>query len=172
MKRIYFNETQRFRQWFIYLIVVGTIAAWVYMLSESYHSPEPEKEVDGYVLILTSLIPLALIVLLFSLRLVTRIREEGIYVRFKPFQWKEKLIPKEDIKSFEVRKYNALLEYGGWGYRTGLRKYGRAYNVAGNMGLQLYLSNGRKLLIGTQKPKEIQKAMENLMSKGEEDFIG
>ncbi len=170
--RIYFNETQRFRQWFIYLIVVGTLAAWIYMLSAAYHSEEPDKEVDGYVLILSSLIPLILIALLFSLRLITRIRKDGIYVQFKPLQWKEKHIRTEDIKSFEVRKYKPLLEYGGWGYRTGLRKYGRAYNVSGNMGLQLYLSNGRKLLIGTQKPKEIQKAIENLMSKGEEDFIG
>jgi hypothetical protein len=34
------------------------------------------------------------------------------------------------------------------------------------MGLQLYLENGKKLLIGTQKPQEIQKAMEALLGDG------
>lgn len=171
MKRVYFNETQRFRQWFIYLAVVASMAAWIYMISASVHADEPDKKVEDHVLILTGIIPLILIVLLFSLRLVTRIRDDGIYIRFKPFQWKEKHIRKEDIKSFEVRKYKPIMEYGGWGYRNSLRKYGRAYNVSGNMGLQLYLGNGNKLLIGTQKPREIQKAMDALMGKERSEFI-
>jgi len=107
-----------------------------------------------------------LIVLLLTLRLVTRIRPDGVYVQFKPLQFKEKHISKEKIKSFELRKYRPIAEYGGWGIRTGGKKYGKAYNVSGKMGLQLYLEDGKKLLIGTQKPREVQKAMEALLGDG------
>jgi hypothetical protein len=50
-----------------------------------------------------------------------------------------------------VRKYNAIAEYGGWGWRLGLFGKGTAYNISGNEGLQLEFINGKKLLIGTQK---------------------
>ena len=59
-----------------------------------------------------------------------------------------------------------MMEYGGYGMRSGSRKYGKAYNVSGKTGLQLYLSNGKKLLIGTQNPRQAQKAMEAMMGLG------
>jgi hypothetical protein len=31
----------------------------------------------------------------------------------------------------------------------------RAYNTSGNMGLQLIMKNGKKILIGTHKPDEL-----------------
>lgn len=166
MTRAYFNETQKFRQWWIWLIILLTIVSWGYALISSLQAEKPDKATDDLVLILTSIIPVLLIVLLLVLRLVTKIRKEGVYVQFKPLQFKEKFISKEEIKSFEVRQYKPLAEYGGWGIRVGRSKFGKAYNVSGNMGLQLYLENGKKLLIGTQKPKEIQKAMEALMGDG------
>jgi len=167
MTRAYFNETQKFRQWWIWLIILLTVVSWGYALISSLQAEKPDKATDDLVLLLTSIIPVLLIVLLLVLRLVTRIRKEGIYVQFKPLQFREKFIPKEQIKSFEVRKYKPLAEYGGWGIRVGLRKHGKAYNVSGKTGLQLYLENGKKLLIGTQKPREIQKAMEAMMGSGQ-----
>ena len=167
MARAYFNETQGFRQWWIYLIILFTIVSWGYALIASFQSEEPQKASEDYVLILTSIIPIALILLLFSLKLVTKIRNDGIHVRFKPLQLKEKHIRPEEIKTFEVRKYKPLTEYGGWGIRTGGKKYGKAYNVSGNMGLQLYLANGKRLLIGTKKAREVQKAMEAMMGDGQ-----
>ncbi len=163
MARAYFNETQKFRQWWIYLIVIFTIVSWGYAVISSLMEEESQKVSGDYVLILTSIIPLALILLLISLSLVTRIRNDGVYVRFKPLQLKEKHIRPEEIKTYEVRQYRPLAEYGGWGIRAGGKKYGKAYNVSGNMGLQLYLDNGKKLLIGTQKPREVEKAMAAMM---------
>jgi len=43
------------------------------------------------------------------------------------------------------------------------RKYGQAFIVAGNTALQLHLTNGKRLLIGTQKKQAIAHAMEKLM---------
>jgi TATA-box binding protein (TBP) (component of TFIID and TFIIIB) len=53
-----------------------------------------------------------------------------------------------------VREYAPLSEYGGWGLRYSVN-HGKAYNVSGNQGVQLFFTNGKKLLIGTQKPEEI-----------------
>lgn len=49
----------------------------------------------------------------------------------------------------------ALLEFGGWGFRVVTMNADKAYNVSGNMGLQLVLMNGKKLLIGTKQPEHL-----------------
>lgn len=165
MIRAYFNETQRFRQWWIYLVIVISLGAWIYAVSASIHSADSEKVSSDITLILTGLVPVLLVILILVLRLETKIRNTGIYFRFKPLQFREKHIRPEDINSFEVRKYKPILEYGGWGYRTGRIKSGKAYNVSGNIGLQLYLKNGKKLLIGTKKPLEIEKAMKVMLAQ-------
>ena len=163
MRRAYFNEIQRFRQWWVYLVIVLSIASWGYALIASINSPDTEKAMPDLSLILTGLIPLLLVLLLVYLNLYTRIRNDGIYFRFKPLQWKEKHIKPEEIERYEIRKYRPMIEYGGWGIRQGGKKYGKAYNVSGNVGLQLYLKNGKRILIGTQKPREIEKAMQVMM---------
>jgi len=163
MARAYFNEIQRFRQWWIYLIIIISIGAWGYAFFTSINASEAEKAAPDLYMILTGLIPILLVVLLMVLRLETKIRNDGIYYQFKPLQFKIQHIAPEEIVSFEVRKYNPLTEYGGWGIRAGGKKYGKAYNVSGNMGLQLYLKNGKKLLLGTQKMREIEKAMGDMM---------
>ena len=45
------------------------------------------------------------------------------------------------------------------------RKYGMSYTVSGNIGLQIYFKNGKKLLIGTQRKQALEYAMEKLMQK-------
>ncbi|MES2389410.1 MAG: hypothetical protein V4543_15515, partial [Bacteroidota bacterium] len=57
-----------------------------------------------------------------------------------------------------IRTYSPMGEYGGWGIRYGINK-GWLYNVSGNMGLQLELLDGKKVLIGTRKPDEIIAAL-------------
>lgn len=65
---------------------------------------------------------------------------------------------------YEIRKYNAIRDYGGWGVKRKLR-WGRAYNVSGNIGLQIYLNNGKKVLFGTQKPQAMIYAMDAAASE-------
>jgi hypothetical protein len=121
---------------------------------------------DG--LLVVSLGPLVMVLLFLLLQMETEIRKEGVYFRFRPFQWKFKLIRWEDIEKAYVRKYRPLVEFGGWGIRFGLPKFGRAYNVRGNMGLQLELRNRRKILLGTQKPDELERALNNLKKDSEQ----
>jgi hypothetical protein len=44
-------------------------------------------------------------------------------------------------------------------------KWGRAYNISGNIGLQLYLNNNKKVLFGTQRQQAILHAMDTVMAE-------
>ena len=120
----------------------------------------------------TSNVALCIIVgvmLLFSavlllLRLQTIVTGEGIYVRFFPIDFKTRFYAWEGIEEAYVRKYSPLREYGGWGVRGGW-KGGVAYNVSGNIGLQLVLENGRKILIGTSKAEELAEVLKKINDK-------
>jgi len=90
--------------------------------------------------------------LLSSLKLYTRIDADGVHFRMTPFHFREQKIPWEDIDQIHVRKYSPIMEFGGWGIRMGINK--KAYNVRGNDGIQIVKKNGRRVLIGTQRPEE------------------
>jgi hypothetical protein len=87
------------------------------------------------------------------MRLETKIDKEGIYVRLFPLHVNFKFFNWNDIEKAYIRKYNPILEFGGWGIRFGFK--GMAYNVSGNKGLQLEFRNGNKLLIGTNRAEEL-----------------
>ncbi|MCB0473313.1 MAG: hypothetical protein KDC69_02350 [Flavobacteriaceae bacterium] len=75
-------------------------------------------------------------------------------------------MPWNDLGKVFIRKYNPVLEYGGWGVRLNYyRKRGRAFNVSGNIGLQLILKNGKKILIGTHKEYEMKQVLSTYKDK-------
>lgn len=94
--------------------------------------------------------------LILKLELRTEITNEAIRFQFFPFHKKFREYKWTEVQRVEVREYSPLSEYGGWGIRISVSGKGRAYNVAGNKGIQLYFKNGKKLLIGTQKPEKVE----------------
>jgi hypothetical protein len=73
------------------------------------------------------------------------------------------------IEKYEFRTYNAHREFGGHGIKRKFRR-GAAYTVSGKEGLQLFFTDGKKLLIGTQRKLAFEYAMKKLMdveSKGD-----
>ena len=150
-----FNETQRFTQWWLWLILIGVWASMVY----SFVTAPPQTNVAAFVSFgIGILLPL----LFWQMKLTTRITEDGIYVRFFPFHFKEKFFPWETITSSYVRSYSPLMEYGGWGIKYSFKGNGLVYNTAGNVGLQLYFKEGEPVLIGTQKGEEIKQVLASL----------
>ncbi len=96
--------------------------------------------------------------ILASIRMRTRVLPEGIEVMCIPLGFLRKRFRWEEIERAYARTYSPLLEYGGWGIRYTLSA-GTAYNVRGNQGIQLELKNGRRVLIGTQRPQEFLAAI-------------
>ena len=106
------------------------------------------------------LVTLAATILFLTLKQYTEIKTDGVYVKLFPLQISYRYYPWKDIEKSYVRVYNPIREYGGWGLRG--RKHNRAINQSGNDGLQLLFKDGTKLLIGTQKPKDIAATLTQL----------
>jgi len=91
--------------------------------------------------------------LILNIRLETQIKQDGVYVKLFPFNLKYQHYTWKQLTKAYTRTYSPVQEYGGWGQKGTAEN--QALNISGNQGLQLIFTNGHKLLIGTQKPKEI-----------------
>jgi hypothetical protein len=167
MSKVYYKEEQKFNQWWIWLLIAVCCGIWVWQFVQQIIMGKPfgNNPMSDLGVILTGIFPILVLLLFRLLKLETLIDEEGIKCRFMPFQRKYKTFLPRDIAKYEVKKYNPLMEYGGWGIRYGRK--GTAYNVRGNMGLYLELKNKKNFLIGTQTPDSIRYAVEKLMKMNE-----
>jgi hypothetical protein len=167
MSRVYFHEEQRFNQWWIWLIIISLIGFWLWQFVQQIvlKIPFGDNPAPDIVVIFLGLFPIGTLLLFRYMVLETDIDDDGVHYRFRLFQRKQKLIKPEDIVSVEVKKYNPLVDYGGWGIRYGSSKKGNAYNVKGNMGALFELKNNKKFMLGSQKPEELRSALNKLMNK-------
>lgn len=110
--------------------------------------------------LLASLSVCVLLAIFLNVKMVTQIRVDGIYVKFFPFQNRFEKYSWDKISEIYFRNFDALIEYGGWGIRIGVN--GKSYIVIGNVGIQLILDDGSKVLIGTQKPDELKQSLSQL----------
>ena len=133
----------------IIVIIVGT----------AYYATINAEEGTALVVSLISLaITFPIVFGLLYLRLETRIDDEGVTVKFKPFGFTKKHFTWSEIKKCYVRKFDAS-EFGGWGLR-GIGRNWKAYFIYGNKGIQIVTHKNKEFLIGTQRPaaaKEILK---------------
>jgi hypothetical protein len=169
MKKVLFKEEQQFRQWWMTLIVMASSIPAAISLVYSFfklsrNSPFDRSTMPLAVSIVVLIVVIVVLWVYFSTKLEVWIDQDGVHYRYFPQIYKNKLISKEEIARYEIRKYSAIWDYGGWGVRRGFgRKWQRAYNVSGNIGLQLYFKNGKKVLFGTQRSQAILFAMDEMM---------
>ncbi len=140
--------------WFVRLFYSGKIVTSAFFLD------------SGFIVITTLFfIALTIVVILNSIsRLRTKIKKDFIYVNYYPYKRKWEKIGVSGILSYKIRKYSPYREYSGYGVRDSQRK-GKAYIISGNTGLQLYLKDGERILIGTQKIQAIRHAMDKVMKE-------
>lgn len=162
-----FIEKQKFRQWWVMLVLLGLNAIIVIAIFSQliFEKPFGQNPMSNFGLILTAFFVLLFSAFIFIIRLETRIGAEGIHVCFFPFHLKFKKFSWDEISQCYVREYAPIGEFGGWGLRFGLFGQGNAWNVAGNKGLQIEFKNGKKLLIGTQKPELMAEALEKIKNQ-------
>ena len=143
-----FKETQRFNQpwvWAILLVATGII--FYGLLSQ----PMEDWEMVIPVMILG-----LVILLLVSMKLKTRIDEVVLAFSFFPLIIR-RTYKLTEIEKLELIAYNSIFKFGGWGIRYNFDMW--AYNVRGKHGVVVTLKN-KKFLLGTQKPEEMQKAID------------
>jgi len=161
---ILFTEQQRFRQIWVWLMLIGINGLFLYgiyqqVISGQQWGNKPMSDTGLFVALGSTVL---LTILFFILRLDTEIKRDGIYVRFFPFRLSFKKYSWDKVSKSFVKQYNPIMDYGGWGIRFGLFGKGRALNVSGNKGIQIVLTDGTRLLIGTNKPDEAKQALQQV----------
>lgn len=148
---VIFSEIQKVSPWFaIAILFSGMGVGLVLMLREIFFS---EDKPIALLLLLGGLVLFifGLVFFLARARLETFVSDLGIYVRYAPFQQRFVYIPKAAISRVYLRNYDAFSEYGGTGIKGTRRNL--AYSVNSSDGLQIELTDGSKLLIGTEQVK-------------------
>ena len=161
-----FKEEQRFRQiWLIIILAVTTIIPITKVLHKHFTE---NKTITTREFTAILVVIVFSILTLFFFKLKTKIDEKGIHYQFSPFHFSMKLIPWNQITKVGIRTYFPISEFGGWGLKGGFffnKGRGKAINVSGNIGVQLILKNGDKILIGTQKKEEALRVLESYKNK-------
>ena len=164
-ENVTYCEVQRFRQIWIWLLIVllAGIAWYGFLQQIALGKPfggNPAPDLTMWIFWIAFGVGFPLF--LYSVKLIVEVKEDGIHIRFFPLH--SRTIPFKNLRSYEVRQYRPILDYGGWGIRWGPGK-GWAYNVSGDRGVQLELSNGKQLLIGSQNPEKLAQMIGKAMNK-------
>ena len=153
-----FKEEQRFRQVWLMVLLGFSLLVPVSLIINEYIKDNTSMTNNEFLGSLIGII--ASVLLIFIFKLSTRIDEKGIHYQFFPFHFSMKTLLWSEITKAEVRTYDPIGEYGGWGLRYSFnKKKGNAVNVSGDIGIQLTLKNGKKLLIGTQKKEAVSRVL-------------
>lgn len=156
----FYREVQRFRQIWLWAVVLAIAGLQWYAAVEQFLFKRPFGDNpmrDIPLAIYWVIFGIGLPALLFFSQLITEVLDDGIYIRFSPFHWTFRRIAFTEIKQCKVQTYNPIRDYGGWGVR--IRYKGKAYNVSGDRGVQIELTNGDRLLIGSQRAVELWQAI-------------
>lgn len=162
--KIHFKEEQSFVGTWMWYLVLGIAVLSIGGIALSMTQGVDNEGIIG--LILATVVTGAIILLLYTSKLYITIDQDTLYYRYPPYVNSEEEVTRQDIDEIYVRKYKPIWEYGGYGYRFRFRS-GRAMNVAGNVGVQLIKKDGKRLLIGTQKPEAMKHAVRRLKENWE-----
>lgn len=147
---VHFREVQQFRQ--IWLWTLLLLMPVLFLLAVS---PGGRP-----LTLLERILPLgflaAVAVWFWFLRMITEVHDDGVQVQFIPL-WRKRKIPFGEIRRATAKSYRPITEYGGWGIRWG--PGGQAYNVSGDRGVLLELTDGRRVMIGSQRAEELEAAI-------------
>lgn len=93
-------------------------------------------------------------------KLILLINEKQVYISYGLLT-SDRKIAVSDIKNIQIRKYDAVKEFLGWGVRYNDGE--SCFTVSGEDALEIELKNGEKFLIGTQKKEELSAVIANLL---------
>ena len=163
-EKILFTEQQKLWQpatWVLsmlllcipFLFLRGVIRQWVHGIPFG-HPPLGTATLIAIAAVLFIMV-ICLILLLFVIQIDTVVSSEGISLKTFPFHRSFRLYRWENISAAYVKRYNPIKEFGvgGNGIRFGART--QVYAVSGMQRLHIEFKNGKRLLIGTKKAKEL-----------------
>jgi len=147
-----YHESQRFHGAILGVLVAAVIVVAVVTIVEVVAG----RPAEVWLVVIGPLVVLVVAVLLSLSHLDVDVTDDGVTIAFR-YVWPARRIAFSEIVGLEVRRYNPLLEYGGWGVRLGPK--GWAYMTSGSEGVQLRLRKGLPVLIGSARPRELEAAI-------------
>lgn len=156
-----YREVQARKPLFVYAVVgFVVVTSWYGFVQQIIlGKPYGTRPAPDWVMWVTTLLAgVGLPLFMLVARLVITVTDDAVSVRYVPLMSRH--IPLSEIESAAARQYSPIAEYGGWGIR-GFFASGdkRAYNMSGNEGVELRLANGQQVMLGSQKPADLEAAI-------------
>jgi hypothetical protein len=156
--KVLFEEEQKFPNW-LTILMAGIILITIVITLIAGLTTKEDRGDLWIALGISIPVEILVIILFWNVRLRKTVTSNGLYYRWRPWQRKFRVIEKESIKSFEVRN-SPRLNYGiHW-----FPGYGWVHNASAGEGIQLYLTNGKKIFFSTLDIGFFQKALGDVTS--------
>jgi hypothetical protein len=108
---------------------------------------------------------LLMLFFIFLLHMTTAVTHANVHVWFGWMPYYRRSLVIGAIRSVDVVTYRPIRDFGFWGIRSG-RDGERALIARGNRGVRIELSDGSKLLIGSQQPELLAAAIDRALRSG------
>ncbi len=166
MSKLLYREQQAFRQPILIILFSGMNILWLAGIIQQVilNKPFGTNPASDPGLIIIAVVIIVMTILFFRIRMITEVRNDGVYYRFTLFQGKFRVITQPEIKTCEKVIFHPLKEYGGWGIKRKSRN-DIAYSVSGNSGIRFMLYSGKTVLIGTQRPDFFYGSVQSMMKR-------
>jgi hypothetical protein len=148
-----FREEQYFDWWVYAAIALVAVLTGLGVVRGRFWSPE-------FALGLVIGLALLMMVVVFVLHMTTEVTPTGVRVWFGWAPTYRRIVSIGTVRSIEVVTYRPIADYGFWGIRSG-RDGDRALIARGNRGVRLELTDGTRLLIGSQRSEALARAIED-----------
>jgi hypothetical protein len=161
-----YREEQRFSWWIYTLVALVMALVWWILLGAGPGAGRPAPRHAGdFSIGLGVGLGLPLLIVLGVLRMTTVVTPTEVRVWFGWIPTYRRAIPIGTVARVEVVHYRPFADYGGWGIRHG-RDGEKALSARGDRGVRLRLTDGSKLMIGSQRPEELVLALEGALRTG------
>jgi hypothetical protein len=151
-----FKEKQKFKNpLLLVFLVIGIILPLIVIWNKIDSDESLEENIfENFGLIFLTAIIYTLLGLIYKANLKLAINQYGLYIKFYPFKT-------QNIDWIEV-KQAVIVDcdfYSPFGINPST-KFGTAYNIRAKKGLHLILKNNKEIIVGTKRPKKLEKVIE------------
>lgn len=142
------------------IIFVSGIFWWGFIQQIIYGIQFGDKPASDIELVIAWVLFGLIIPLLASqVKLITEVRIDGLYIKFVPFHFGYRVFHFQSIRDYKSVSFSSLIRFGGWGIRINLNGE-RLYNITGSEGVELRLTSGDIVIIGSKNSDELKKALD------------
>lgn len=156
-----YKENQRFRRTDVLLLLIALIGGVSYRLIDLYILNPGQDGGQSSFALLIILSLAAILTVLLSLRLITKIDDKGIRFLFYPWHYKTHKIDWDEIA--ECRVIDIPLQAQWSGLNVNITTNDLFYSFTGRKGLELRLTNGQQIFIGSRNPQDVADAIQRFM---------